>query len=101
MPPGCKDLIDLLNLDKSETTPKSLRPPNVRINGKIRDAEVRVIGIDGKQLGVMPVGQALALAKSQAADLVEIVPKATPPICRIVDYGQYCYEQTKKTSPGG
>jgi len=48
----------------------------------------------------MPVGQALALAKSQSADLVEVAPKAVPPVCRIIDYGQFCYEQTKKPGPG-
>ncbi len=100
MPPGCKDLIDALNLAKSKSAPMSFRLPRVRVNEKIRAPEVRVVGIDGKQLGVMPVSKALALAKSQAADLVEVVPKATPPVCRIIDYGLFCYEQAKKSSRG-
>lgn len=67
-----------------------------RVNGKIRAREVRVIGIDGKQLGVIPLNDALALARTNGVDLVEIAPNATPPVCRVVDYGKYRYEQAKK-----
>jgi len=68
----------------------------VRVNGKIRAREVRVIGIDGKQLGVLSLGDALNLARSNGVDLVEIAPTATPPVCRVVDYGKFRYEQAKK-----
>lgn len=68
----------------------------VRVNGKIRAREVRVIGIDGKQLGVLSLGDALNLARANGVDLVEIAPTATPPVCRVVDYGKYRYEQAKK-----
>jgi translation initiation factor IF-3 len=68
----------------------------VRINGKIRAREVRVIGPDGKQLGVMSLNDALALARNHGVDLVEIAPTATPPVCRVVDFGKYRYEQAKK-----
>ena len=68
----------------------------VRVNGKIRAREVRVIGIDGKQLGILSLGEALNLARSLGVDLVEIAPTATPPVCRVVDYGKYRYEQAKK-----
>ena len=68
----------------------------VRVNGKIRAREVRVIGIDGKQLGVLTLGEALNLARASGVDLVEIAPTATPPVCRIVDYGKFRYEQAKK-----
>ena len=68
----------------------------VRVNGKIRAREVRVIGIDGKQLGVMSLVDALNLARANGVDLVEIAPTATPPVCRLVDYGKYRYEQAKK-----
>jgi translation initiation factor IF-3 len=68
----------------------------IRINGKIRAREVRVIGIDGKQLGVMPLNDALNLARQNAVDLVEIAATATPPVCRVVDFGKYRYEQAKK-----
>lgn len=67
-----------------------------RINGKIRAREVRVIGVDGKQLGVLSLNEALALARSNGVDLVEIAATATPPVCRLVDFGKYRYEQAKK-----
>jgi translation initiation factor IF-3 len=67
-----------------------------RINGKIRAREVRVIGFDGKQLGVMALNDALNLARQHGVDLVEIAATAQPPVCRIVDYGKYRYEQAKK-----
>ena len=68
----------------------------VRVNGKIRAREVRVIGIDGKQMGVLSLSDALNLARQSGVDLVEIAPTATPPVCRVVDYGKYRYEQAKK-----
>lgn len=67
-----------------------------RVNGKIRAREVRVIGSDGKQLGVFPLHEALALARSQGLDLVEVAPTANPPVCKILDYGKYRYEQAKR-----
>jgi translation initiation factor IF-3 len=67
-----------------------------RINGKIRAREVRVIGHDGKQLGVMPLNEALNLARQAGVDLVEIAATAVPPVCRIVDFGKFRYEQAKK-----
>jgi translation initiation factor IF-3 len=68
----------------------------VRINGKIRAREVRVIGVDGRQLGVIPLGEALNMARANGVDLVEIAASATPPVCRLVDYGKFRYEQAKK-----
>jgi len=68
----------------------------VRVNGKIRAREVRVIGIDGKQMGVLSLVEALNLARASGVDLVEIAATATPPVCRVVDYGKYRYEQAKK-----
>lgn len=67
----------------------------IRINGKIRAREVRVVE-EGRQLGVMSLGDALNLARSQGVDLVEIAPNAVPPVCRLVDYGKFRYEQAKK-----
>ncbi len=67
-----------------------------RVNGKIRAREVRVIGIDGKQLGVISLNDAINLARTSGVDLVEIAPNATPPVCRVVDFGKYRYEQAKK-----
>lgn len=70
--------------------------PFVRVNGKIRAREVRVIGDEGKQLGIMGLGDALNLARAQGVDLVEIAPNATPPVCRVVDFGKFRYEQAKR-----
>jgi len=66
------------------------------INEEIRDKEVRVIGEDGNQLGVMSSREALKLAEEAELDLVKISPKANPPVCKIVDYGKYKYELTKR-----
>jgi translation initiation factor IF-3 len=67
-----------------------------RINGKIRAREVRVIGIDGRQVGVLTLGEALNLARANGVDLVEVSANAAPPVCRLVDYGKFRYEQAKK-----
>jgi translation initiation factor IF-3 len=67
-----------------------------RINGKIRAREVRVIGTDGGQLGILPLGDAITMARAAGVDLVEIAPNATPPVCRLVDYGKYRYELAKR-----
>lgn len=78
-------------------SPRNSAPASfVRINGKIRAREVRVIGDQGKQLGVMSLTDAINLARHQGLDLVEIAPNAVPPVCRIVDFGKYRYEQAKK-----
>lgn len=68
----------------------------MRVNYQIRAPKVRVIDKDGGQLGVMTVPDALAKAESYGLDLVEIAPTATPPVCKIVDYGKFRYQQTKK-----
>ncbi len=66
------------------------------INEQIRDREVRVIGADGEQLGIMSSREALALAEEAELDLVKIAPTAKPPVCKIVDYGKYKYDQMRK-----
>ncbi len=66
------------------------------INEQIRDKEVRVIGEDGEQLGIMSAREALQLAEEAGVDLVKIAPAAKPPVCKIVDYGKFKYEQTRK-----
>ena len=68
----------------------------LRINEEIRAREVRVNTVDGEQLGIMPLARALELAAQHHLDLVEIAPKAKPPVCRIMDYGKYQYEQQKR-----
>lgn len=74
----------------------SSAPPPVRINGKIRAREVRCIGFDGSQLGVIPLAEAINRARAEGVDLVEVAATANPPVCRIVDYGKYKYEQAKR-----
>ena len=66
------------------------------INEQIRDREVRVIGEDGEQLGIMSPRDAMKLAEEAGVDLVKIAPTAKPPVCKIVDYGKFKYEQTRK-----
>ena len=66
------------------------------INGQIRDKEVRLIGEDGEQLGIMSSKEAMKLAKEAELDLVKIAPKAQPPVCKIIDYGKYRYELARK-----
>ncbi len=67
-----------------------------RVNDQIRAEEIRVIDPNGKQIGIMPVSRALALAEEVGLDLVEVSPTAQPPVCRIMDYGKFRYEQSKK-----
>jgi len=66
------------------------------INERIRDREVRVISADGEQLGIMSSRDALRLAEEANLDLVKISPNAKPPVCKIIDYGKYKYEKTRK-----
>ena len=68
----------------------------LQINEEIRDREVRVIGPDGAQLGIMSAQKALDLVLSKNLDLVKIAPQATPPVCKIIDYGKYRFEQAKR-----
>ncbi|MBG5948167.1 MULTISPECIES: translation initiation factor IF-3 [Proteus] len=66
-----------------------------RINGEIRAHEVRLTGLDGEQIGVVSLKEALEKAEEAGADLVEISPNAEPPVCRIMDYGKFLYEKSK------
>ncbi|HEY2006746.1 MAG TPA: translation initiation factor IF-3 [Solirubrobacteraceae bacterium] len=75
------------------------RPPErdqTRINDRIRVPEVRLVGEDGKQIGVIPTSEALAYAQERDLDLVEVAPDARPPVCRVLDYSKYKYEQVQK-----
>lgn len=71
-------------------------PKGLRRNDRIRATEVRVIGPEGTNLGVMPSRKALELAKKVGLDLIEISPGARPPVCRILDFGKFLYEESKK-----
>ena len=68
----------------------------MQLNEEIRDKEVRLISAEGEQLGIMSAKDALKLAEKKNLDLVKIAPQATPPVCKIMDYGKYRFEQTKK-----
>jgi translation initiation factor IF-3 len=77
-------------------TNRTSRSSRININRNIRAKEVRVIDPDGNQIGVIPTYKAIAVANDFGLDLVEISPNANPPVCKIMDYGRYKYELTKK-----
>ncbi len=90
----------------SGTSPRSIqitrkdfsRPSadSTRINSEIRARDVRVIDVNGDQLGILPIRDALNIATERALDLVEVAPNANPPVCRLMDYGKYLYEKQKR-----
>jgi len=69
---------------------------DLRVNNKIRAREVRVVDNEGEQIGVMPLKKGLSLAEEKDLELVEVATQASPPVCKIMDYGKYKYEQAKK-----
>ena len=69
----------------------------VTVNWDIKAPEVRVIDPDGKQIGVLPVKEAIRIAAERGFDLVEVAPNSQPPVCRIMNYGKYKYQQSKRT----
>ena len=75
---------------------RDFREPRVNMNERIRYPEIRVVGDDGSQLGVLPTREALAIARSKGLDLIEVAPQAQPPVCKIIDYGKFKYEQSKR-----
>ncbi|MCK5798033.1 MAG: translation initiation factor IF-3, partial [Deltaproteobacteria bacterium] len=77
---------------------RRFQPPREthRVNRKILAREVRVIGDDGKQLGIMPTHIACRIAEEKGLDLVEVNPKGSPPVCKIIDHGRFKYEEAKK-----
>ncbi|NWF52986.1 MAG: translation initiation factor IF-3 [Nitrospirae bacterium] len=68
----------------------------IRANERIRAKEVRLVDIDGKQLGVMPLADALKIANDRGLDLVEVAPNVKPPVCKILDFGKYRYQLSKR-----
>ncbi len=79
-----------------QQTEDSIDKRYIRMNERIRAREVRVIGDEGEQIGVMPPFEALKMARERNLDLVEISPTAQPPVCRIMDYGKFLYQQEKR-----
>jgi translation initiation factor IF-3 len=94
MPP---DELNRMLPDDSNTTPLKQKLPFLRINGEIHAREVLVIDERGSQIGVMPLTDAIALAKAAKLDLVEIIGDAVPPVCRIMDFGMCRYKLAKKS----
>ena len=78
--------------------PKIAKKQSNRINDSIRITPIRVIDQDGTQLGVIPTAEALKKAQDQGLDLVEVAPEAKPPVCRIMDFGKFKYDKSKRTS---
>jgi translation initiation factor IF-3 len=72
------------------------RPVQTRVNERIRIREVRLIDEEGTQVGVIPTFEALQMARDRGLDLVEVAPNAVPPVCRLMDYGKFRYEQSRK-----
>src|SRR5579884_134592 len=72
------------------------RPRETRVNERIRAREIRLIDENGEMMGVMPPGRALDIARERNLDLVEVSPNAVPPVCKLMDYGRFKYEQAKK-----
>ena len=86
-----------------EPSTKRIKPierRQTRVNDQIRVSPIRVVAADGEQLGILPTADALAKASEAGLDLVEVAPNEKPPVCRIMDYGKYKYEQTKKQNKG-
>lgn len=81
---------------KQQTNPGGPISTDLRINDRIRANEVRLIGPDGETVGIVPTAQALRLAQEADLDLVEIAPQGRPPVCRLMDYGKYKYENAQK-----
>jgi len=73
---------------------------NIRVNEQVRAKEVRLIDADGKQVGIVPVNEALSMAEEKELDLVEVSPEAHPPVCKLLDFGKYKYQLSKRQAPG-
>lgn len=89
MPPAVRRLFDL----EKES---SISATSFRVNETIRVPEVRLIGAKGENVGVVSIETALRMARDAELDLVEVAPAATPPVCRVMDFGKFLYERTKK-----
>lgn len=75
---------------------RKIKKKFVRVNDQIKSPKVRVISITGEQIGILDINQALKLAEEEGFDLVEVAPNGNPPVCKLMDYGKYKYELSKK-----
>ncbi len=85
-----------LACDGGKEGEKAISSKDQHINEEIRASEVRLIDEDGAQLGVVPIDEALQIARTRDTDLVEVAPNAQPPVCRLMDYGKFLYERSKR-----
>ncbi len=93
----CKNKVRRLHTKPSHTIIRRYKTiSELMLNEQIRDKEIRLVGEDGEQLGIMSAKDALKMAKEANLDLVKIAPTAKPPVCKIVDYGKYRYEQARR-----
>lgn len=93
----CKNRVRRLHTKPSHTIIRRYKTiSELMLNEQIRDKEIRLVGEDGEQLGIMSAKDALKMAKEANLDLVKIAPTAKPPVCKIVDYGKYRYEQARR-----
>ncbi len=101
-PRGCvqHELLRILNIPPKPQKSKN-SDEGYKVNGKIRAREVFVIGEEGAQLGVMTPDEAMQIAQDAGLDLVEVNPNAKPPVCKILDYGKFLYEQKKQSKGSG
>jgi len=86
------------NPDRSGSGNSNAADKGMRVNEQIRISPVRVIAADGSMVGAMPVNRAMELAREAGLDLVEVAPNERPPVCKIMDYGKFKYDQKKKTA---
>ncbi len=84
------------NAHSSDWRYTTISDVQVQINEQIRDKEVRLVGEEGEQLGIMSAKEALAYAEEHGVDLIKIAPTAKPPVCKAMDFGKYRYEQTRR-----
>ena len=85
---------------RSQGAQTIVQTKRIRRNDEITALQVRVIGTDGDQVGIMDFDEALEFAQNQSLDLVEVAPNSDPPVCRIMDYGKFVFEQRKKAQMG-
>ena len=87
-----------MSFQKQNYFQKRTRPKGPKINERIRALEVQVINSEGKNLGTLAIKNAIEIAKQEGLDLIEISPKANPPVCKIIDVGKYKYDLQKKAN---
>jgi translation initiation factor IF-3 len=84
--------------ERQDRQPQSDRERLQRINEQIRISPVRLVGANGEQLGVVPTSQAMEMAREAGLDLVEVAPQERPPVCKILDFGKFRYQQSRKSN---